>query len=238
MVIQDKLIFIMIPRTGTYSVEQALLDSGIKYYGHKQNSIDKIFNPGNRLQNGLSEYSHTHTSFPYMYNSFGPSYKYFTILRNPTERLISIISKVQNTLQLLSKEIPIHSVEEYVKVLSDTGYYKKNHNPNDIETSVDFFLKLKVPMHIIESDLELLIGLTPLFSQVHYTNNYDKRIKYFQLEKLYELEDYLNLELTTADEIKLIKKNQSKSQVEVKDYNFVEDFVKSEYEIPLTKSLL
>lgn len=238
MIIQDKLIFIMIPRTGTYSVEQALLDSNIKYYGHKQNSVDKVYNPENRLQNGLSDYSHTHISFPYMYNSFGPSYKYFTVLRNPTERLISIINKVQHTLQFLSKEIPILSIEEYIKALSETGYYRNTFSPDNKKPLQDFFSKLNIPNHIIETELDLLRRLTPLHPQVYYTHNNDKRIKYFQLEKLYELEKYLNFELATEKEIKLTKKNQLKSKIEIKDYNFVEDFVKSEYEIHITKPLL
>lgn len=225
----------MIPRTGTYSVEKAIVDSGVKYYSVKSKSkIETTFNNPEIIQkNGFNEYSHTHSTFGQMYSSFGSSYKYFTVLRDPVQRFISLIQKVQETLQLISPEIPIVPVETYVKALAETGFYKNIANLENREPLKEFFSKLNISESIIDSNLEALTALTPLLPQIRYTNNNDKRIKYFQLDRLSELEKYLRLNLGN-DNIHVPNINQSKITNKIQNYKLIENFVYNEYEkIPI-----
>jgi hypothetical protein len=213
MVINDKLVFIPIPKNASWSVEDTCIDYQVdlKYPNILWENSVKL---------GLKNKNiHIHTSISYLLDSFGSDYEYVCILRDSTDRFISgwkyfieaitIICNIDDAKKIKEYDNEFvmtfikENYEEFSKSFTSPSIRKKlfiklidKLNIFEIESISDEFIK-KYEMHIFS-----------LMSQHLWIDNDKVNVKKFSFNNLTEFEDYLSKKLNL--DFKLIHKNKTK----------------------------
>ena len=214
MVINDKVVFIPIPKNASWSVEDTCIKYGfdLKYRNVLwENSIKlNINNKG----------KHIHSTVDNLLSSFGNQYDYTCIIRNSTDRFISawrfFISAMEAELNDISvsnkiKKLDNSFVIEFIK----ENYLKLPSSYNSIQSSTELLMilldKMKIKNNlIIDSNFNHRYSahIVTFISQYQWIYNNSVTIKQFSFEKLNEFEEYISDKLNV--EFKLIHQNKTK----------------------------
>jgi hypothetical protein len=214
MVINDKIVFIPVPKNASWSVENTCIDYGfdLKYRNVLwENSIKLNVNNKGR---------HIHSTVDNLLSSFGNQYDYVCIIRNSTDRFISawkfFISAMEAELNdtVLSdriKKLDNSFVIDFIK----ENYLKLPSSYNSMESSVELLMILLNKMGIVDY---LIIDenfkyrysahIVTFISQYQWIYNNSVNIKQFSFEKLNDFEKYISDSLMV--DFKLIHENKTK----------------------------
>jgi hypothetical protein len=212
MVINNKVVFIPIPKNASWSVEDTCIELGfdLKYPNILwENSIK---------HNTKKENRHIHTSVSALINSFGADYEYVCIIRNSTDRFISgwkyfieamtmiidpvLGEKIKKRDNRFVMNFIKENYEEFCKVFTSSPVRRKLliKLVDELEISktqiIDEEFIRKYEMHIFS-----------LISQHQWITNNKVQVKEFSFDNLSEFENYLSKKLNT--DFKLIYKNKT-----------------------------
>ena len=184
MLVDNKFIFISIPRCATVSFERTCIN----------NRLELDFNPHilatKQLKNsGIAKY-HSHTKYSTYKELYGDRYPIITINRNPIDRFISgwkyVLLEVQKIDKTLYNRLTNLSNEEFIFY-----FLKYFENLKITDTNVQQFFNVFVPGFKLNRNL-LVKFKTILVDNSHWTENADEII-YFNFEnELPNLEQWVS----------------------------------------------
>jgi hypothetical protein len=228
MLVDDKFIIILIPRCATTSFVASCQHYNIPTKSGRSNigGYDKLIN------HTTKQFTHFHDSISFLTSKFGNDYPIIAVRRNKYDWFISLWKMILNVLSVYHNRI------ELVKILSklktdDILFFDKNEyfltdRDGAIELSMVFFTKNNIPY----SDT-LFEYLQLLYTPQSFYHNFDKRIIWFDFDKLDELESWVSNKLDM--EFKLENINSSKTEISAlkNDEYFKQKFdhIYSKYEI-------
>ena len=228
MLVDDKFIIILIPRCATTSFMASCQRYNIPTKSGRSDigGYDKLIN------HTTKKFTHFHDSISFLNSKFGNDYPIIAVRRNKYDWFISLWKMILNVLSVYHNRI------ELVKILSklktdDILFFDKNeyfltYRSATTELSQAFFVKNNIP----HSDA-LFEYLQLLYTPQAFYHNFDKRIIWFEFDKLDELESWVSNKLDM--EFKLEDINSSKEVISAlkNDKHFKEkfDYIYSKYEI-------
>ena len=229
MLVDDKFIIILIPRCATTSFVASCqkynipTKSGRCDVGGYDTSISVI----------TKHFTHWHDDISFLISKFGDDYPIVAVKRNQYDSFISLWKMI---LHLLSEYfLKTELVEKLSKLkIDDILFFDKNEyslrNTNDIDKlSKMFFIKNNIPYDKL---LFRYLSLV-LYKPQSYWHNFDKRIIWFDFDKLNELENWVSNKLNM--DFKLENMNSSKKVIsELKNDEYFKqkfDYIYSKYEI-------
>lgn len=228
MLVDDKFIIILIPRCATTSFVASCQHYNIPTKSGRSDigGYDKLIN------HTTKKFTHFHDSISFLNSKFGNDYPIIAVRRNKYDWFISLWKMILNVLSVYHNRI------ELVKILSklktdDILFFDKNeyfltHRDAVTKLSQAFFAKNNIP----HNDA-LFEYLQLLYTPQAFYHNFDKRIIWFDFDKLDELESWVSDKLDM--EFKLEDINSSKEVISAlkNDKHFKEkfDYIYSKYEI-------
>jgi hypothetical protein len=234
MLVDDKFIIILIPRCATTS----FVVSCQKYNIPTKSGMSNIGGYDKIRSLVTKQTTHYHKDLLFLTSKFGNDYPIIAVKRNKYDSFISLWKMILNVLsehynenelvEKLSKfkteDILFFDRNEYT--LMD-GLNNQKYGNDIVKLSKIFFTKHNIPYNEILSDyLQLLY--TP---QIWY-HNFDKRVIWFDFDKLNELEDWVSNKLNM--DFKLENINSSKEiRCELKNDKYFKerfDYIYSKYE--------
>lgn len=242
MLVNNKFIYLSLPRcASTAFMLKCLKDDRINIQ-HHTDGIDEIISNTDLSQDDttlLKTLPHTHESIDLLEQKFGNKYDIISVHRNRHEKFISLYNHV---IQLLD-DLDEHSAN-IMKNLSvdDVLFFNSNDisirmvNGNGKELIVDEFIK----RHNLNTSFQLKLWLVILFTPDAHYHLHDSRIKWFDFDKLYQLEEWVSDKL--GFEFKLDKLNTSKhikSNLKLND-KFIEKYnsIYDRFDFPKTNTTL
>lgn len=217
MLVDNKFIFISIPRCATVSFERTCID----------NKLELDFNPHmlatKQLKNkGKAKY-HSHTQYSTYKELYGDRYPIITINRNPVDRFISgwkyVLLEAQKIDRTLYDRLTNLSNEEFMFY-----FLKYFENLKITDTNVQQFFNQFVQGFKLNRNL-LVKFKTILVDNSHWTENADEII-YFNFEnELPELEKWvsekcnINFKLLHINDTKKVDLTLIKNQRFIDFYN-------------------
>jgi hypothetical protein len=228
MLVDDKFIIILIPRCATTSFVASCQRYNIPTKSGRSDigGYDKLIN------HTTKQFTHFHDSISFLNSKFGNDYPIIAVRRNKYDWFISLWKMILNVLSVYHNRI------ELVKILSklktdDILFFDKNEyflTDRDATTELSqvFFTKNNIP----HNDT-LFEYLQLLYTPQAFYHKFDKRIIWFEFDKLDELESWVSDKLDM--EFKLEDINSSKEVISAlkNDKHFKEkfDYIYSKYEI-------
>lgn len=226
MLVDNKFIIILIPRCATTS----FIISCNKYNIPTNDGMSDVGGYDKLISFVTKGITHFHNPISFLTDKFGDDYPIIAVRRNKYDSFISLWKMILNILD------KYYNQSELVKILSkfktdnilffDKNDYKLKDNKDDLCNA--FFVKNNIPYNKI-----LAHYLPLLYVPTSYWHNFDKRIIWFDFDKLNELEDWVSDKLDM--EFKLENINSSKeiiSEFKNDDY-FKEkfDYIYYKYEV-------
>jgi hypothetical protein len=228
MLVDDKFIIILIPRCATTSfvatcqINNIPIKTGRSDVGGYENSISYV----------TKKFTHYHDNITFLTSKFGNDYPIIAVKRNKYDSFISMWKMILNILDVY------HLKHELVKTLSKLKiddilfFHRSEYSLLDTHSLLKlckaFFTKNNIPY-----DLVLYQYLQLLYMPESSYHNFDKRIIWFDFNKLDELEKWVSDKLDM--DFKLENINSSKNincDIENDEY-FKErfDYIFSRYEV-------
>jgi hypothetical protein len=204
MLVEDKFLFLSLPRCASTSFHIGCLRNNIeiKFVKIKQTKIPNLSLSNEELADNLI---HGHEQLSQLTKKFGDDYDIITIKRNRHERFLSLWTHIVDELYRLD-------MKNIGDILSNMGLKDIIPNNHNVLESVDT-IKKYVDTFFLENDIQTSnyyvynmfeIGLTP----TSYIHHHNKKIKWFDIDNLSELEEWVSLKL--GKQFKLEKINSSK----------------------------
>lgn len=226
MLVDDKFIIILIPRCATTSFVASCQKYNIPTKSGRSDigGYDKI------ISHTTKQFTHFHDNISFLTSKFGNDYPIIAVKRNKYDSFISLWKMILHVLKEYHNEIKLVETLSKMKVedilFFDKNEYRLKDNKDDLCNT--FFIKNNIPYN------KTLFSYLPLlYVPTSYWHNFDKRIIWFDFDKLNELEDWVSNKLNM--EFKLEDINSSKEVIsELKnDMHFKErfDYIYSKYEI-------
>lgn len=228
MLVDDKFIIILIPRCATTS----FVASCQKYNIPTKTGRSDIGGYDRIINHTTKQFTHFHDNISFLTSKFGNDYPIIAVKRNKYDSFISLWKMILHVLKEYHNEIKLVETLSKMKA-EDIFFFDKNeYYLNDIreldKLSRMFFTKKNIPY-----TEDILNYIQLLYMPKSYFHNFDKRIIWFDFNKLNELEDWVSNKLNM--EFKLEDINSSKEVIsELKnDMHFKErfDYIYSKYEI-------
>jgi hypothetical protein len=200
MLVDNKFIFISIPRCATVSFERTCISS----------KLELDFNPyalaTKQLKNGESPTYHSHVEYSILKTLYGDKYPIITINRNPVDRFISgwkyVLSEVQTTDAELYHQLVKLSNEEFMFYFLKHFKNLKFTDTNIINFFNEFILNFKLTRNLSVK------FKTVLLDNSYWTENAED-ITYFNFEnEIPKLEEWVS-EKCNVD-FKLLHTNDTK----------------------------
>lgn len=228
MLVDDKFIIILIPRCATTSFFASCQKYNIPTKSGRSDigGYDKIIN------HTTKKFTHFHDNISFLTSKFGNDYPIIAVKRNKYDSFISLWKMILHILKEYHKKIKL--VEQLSKLkIDDILFFDKNeYYLNDTE-ELDKLTQLFFEKNNISYDETLSTYMHLLYRPTSYFHNFDKRIIWFDFNKLNELEDWVSDKLNM--EFKLEDINSSKEVVSAlqNDEYFKQrmDYIYSKYEI-------
>jgi hypothetical protein len=236
MLVDNKFYFLSIPRCASTSFHITCLRLGLdlKFTNNKNASTPNLQLSNEELADNLT---HTHEPLSQLYNKFGDEYEIISIKRNRYERYLSVWKHIIDELyrigeysigDMLSNTKLSDILPETADVLSDINYIR--------EYIKDFFIanNIYTTNWYVYNMFE--IGLTPT-SFIHHHN---KKIIWFDIEKLHELEEWVSIKLNSNFKLeKINSSNHIKSIFEINDeFIYKYDTVYNQFDLFKTETSL
>lgn len=237
MVINNKIVFVAIPKNASWSVE----DTCIKY-GFDLTYPNVLWE--NSIKFGLKDPErHIHSNLNHLVECFGSNFEFVCIIRDSTDRFISAWKFF---IQEITKNLP-EECETILKNIDNNfiiSFFKNNITEFknayvSFESRVNLLLELLKQTNVIqyynitdEFKKRYAIHIMSFISQYQWISSSKVKVKEFQFDKLFEFENYLSEKLNT--EFKLIHTNKTKLEycalIKNKELiNFVETYIDGAY---------
>lgn len=215
MVINNKIVFIPIPKNASWSVEDTCISYGFDLqYPNKlwENSINLNVKPNNR---------HLHSTIDFLIDSFGTDLEYVCIIRDSVDRfisawkffIVSLIHELNITDTLLSIQLK-NKDNDFVINFIKKNYFDFTNAYNSILVRKKLLIKLLEELEISNHHLinekfknRYALHIFSLISQYQWILNDKVKVKQFQFDKLYEFENYISEKLDV--DFKLLHKNNN-----------------------------
>jgi hypothetical protein len=234
MLIENKIIFIGVPKCASYSFRASCLIHNLK-----TEYVNETVN--NTMRLGMELQYHHHDTIEALEKKFGTKYPYIAIKRDPVKRFISgwgfFIQKVV--------ELFPHKRDYFLSLDNDyvISFLKKNVtncdlllNKKTIEVVFDnFLIEHNVTMERDWEWRKASLKLNTMTSQFAYHKN-RSFIKFFDITNMSELETYMS-EMLNVD-FKMVRENETRVVTALENNKQLTDFVYSYVEPNLTKKSL
>ena len=234
MLIENKIIFIGVPKCASYSFRTSCFMNNLK-----AEYVNESVNNSMRL--GVSLNYHHHDPIEPLENKFGTDYPYIAIKRDPVKRFISGWGYfIQKIVDLFPEKTDYFLSLDNDYVIS---FLKNNVNNCDLlmnkNTIAKVFDNFLLDHNItMEKDWEwrkASMRLNTMTSQFAYHKN-RPFIKFFDITNMGELETYMS---ETFDiDFKMVRENEAKVVTALKVDEKLHDFVYTHIEPNLTKKSL
>jgi hypothetical protein len=228
MLVDDKFIIILIPRCATTS----FIASCQKYNIPTKTGRSDIGGYHKIISHTTKQFTHFHDSISFLTSKFGNDYPIIAVKRNQYESFISLWKMMLNVLSVYHNEVEL--VSELSKLKTDdilffhNNEYSLNIRDESFKLSEAFFTKNNIQYNKVLFDY-----LQLLYTPKSYYHNFDRRIIWFDFDKLNELENWVSDKLNM--EFKLEEINSSKEVIsELKNDEYFKqrfDYIYSKYEI-------
>ena len=220
MLVDNKFLFLKIPRTATVAFERSCFSAGLSIKYPADNVLAQ-----RQADKGIEPYRHAHHPVSKLREYFGNDYPIVAITRDPLERFLSAwkytIKHIAETNPEISKALEKVTSKQFINAWhSEIGYID---NLKDIEKASNFFrrvLKGGVPY----SKNIFMIFTTVITGATRWHEN-DPNILYFDMKDLKSLEEYTRE--VTGKPFELISTNDTESiytdlkiDEELKDFYF------------------
>lgn len=242
MLVNNKFIYISLPRCASSAfMLKCLKDERINVQ-HYTSDLDEIISNIDILQDDITllrTLPHAHECIDLLEQKFGNNFEIISVHRNRHEKFISLYNHI---IQLVSN-LDEHSAN-IMKNLSidDVLFFNSNDistrilNGNGKELVIDEFIK----KYNLNTHIQMKLWLFILFTPHSHYHLHDNRIKWFDFNKLYELEEWVSDKL--GFEFKIDKINTSKhiesnlklNDKFIKKYNSIYD----RFDLPKIKKTL
>lgn len=212
MVINNKVVFIPIPKNASWSVEDTCINYGLdlKYPNTLwQNSIK--FNTNNTKR-------HIHSTIDSLIDTFGTNFEYVCIVRDSTDRFISawkffiesMVFSVNSTLGEKLKNVGNNFIINFIK----ENYTEFCKVYNSLESRRLLLIKLVDELGISKEypiDEGFIkrynLHMSTFVSQYQWITNDKVNVRQFEFKKLTEFEEYISEQLNV--EFKLTHRNKT-----------------------------
>jgi hypothetical protein len=217
MLVDNKFIFISIPRCATVSFERTCISCGLSLDLSPNILATKQLRDNNQIS------YHSHTKYSEYKEMYGDKYPFITIYRNPIDRFISgwkyVLMEVQRTDIYLYERLVKLTNEEFMFYF--LNYFK---NLKFSETNVQQFFNEFNPNFKLSRDL-LVKFKTILVDNSHWTENADEIIHFNFEDEIPKLEEWvsekcnINFKLLTVNDSKRVNLALTKNQRFIDFYN-------------------
>lgn len=202
MVIEDKFIFLNIPRCASTSFHISCVNAG---FDIKYNAKSNIFHKVKKFDK--NDIVHIHEPLNNLISKFGEHYPIISIKRNKYERFLSmwrhVVSETkkygEKNITNLFTNLTITDILCYES--QDLLTSKSRHN-----FIINFLSKFD--LNHMNIDPRVLTMLNVLITPINYYHNDNPNIKWFDLENLVEIEEWVKN--ITRKDFKLLNLNSSK----------------------------
>jgi hypothetical protein len=228
MLVDDKFIIILIPRCATTSFVATCQTHNIPIKSGRSDvgGYDKT------LSYVTKKYTHYHDDISFLTSKFGNDYPIIAVKRNKYDSFISLWKMILNVLDVYYQK------HELVKILSkmkidDILFFRRGEYALRDINSVLKLRKAFFSKHNIPYDLPLSQYLQLLYTPESWYHNFDKRIIWFDFNKLYELEEWVSDKLNMDFKLENINSSKSVDCDIQNDEYFKErfDYIFSRYEV-------
>lgn len=204
MLVDNKFLFLKIPRTATVAFERSCFSAGLSITYPADNVLAQ-----KQAEKGLEPYRHAHHSVSKLREYYGKDYPIVAISRDPLERFISAwkytIKHIAERNPEVSKVLEGVTNQEFMNAWhSEIGY---SANLKDIDKAVNFFRRL-VKGGVPYNKNTFMIFTTIITGPIRWHEN-NPDIIYFDIKDLTKLEEYTKD--ITGKPFKLITINDTKS---------------------------
>jgi len=210
MLVNNKFIYISLPRCASSSfMLKCLKDERIEIQ-HYTPGFDEIISNIDFLEDDttlLRNLPHAHEAIDLLEQKFGNHFEIISVYRNRHEKFISLYNHViqlVNTYDEYSANIMKNLSIDEVLFFNSNDIAIRIAEGNGKELIVDEFIK----KHNLTTNFKLKLWLVILFTPDAHYHLHDSRIKWFDFNKLYELEEWVSDKL--GFEFKIDKLNTSK----------------------------
>jgi len=243
MVIDNKIVFVAIPKNASWSVEDTCINYGfdLKYPNTLwENSIKSNTKDVNK---------HIHSRIHTLIDSFGTDLEYVCILRDSTDRFISawkffiksVIHSLDNIDEVKLKKLDNNFIIKFIKENYKLYLTAYSSFENRRELLIRLLNDMEIDCPITDSFLDKTIThIVTLSSQYMWILNDKIKVKCFYLDNLTEFENYMSDKLNV--DFKLLHKNDTSNFNDcnvtktLELINFVETYVDGVYK--KTKTLI
>lgn len=228
MLVDDKFIIILIPRCATTSfvatcqTHNIPIKTGRSDVGGYENVMSYV----------TKKFTHFHDDITFLTSKFGNDYPIIAVKRNKYDSFISLWKMILNVLDVYYQKHELVKILSKMKIDDILFFSRGEYALRDINSVLKlrkaFFAKHGLPYDSTASRF-----LQLLYTPESWYHNFDKRIIWFDFDKLYELEEWVSDKLNM--DFKLENINSSKSvncDIENDEY-FKErfDYIFSRYEV-------
>jgi len=244
MLVDNKFIYVSLPRCGSTSFYISCLRNNLdtkffnqKHYERYNNIVDLNLN-NDKLANSIW---HTHEQLSELTNKFGDNYDIIGVNR---DRHIRFISAWKHLIDMVDRSPQYNkNLVETLRALSlnDILFYKSEELISDYSQKELIYKFAEINGFIEYLDSYLIIMLGIIISPLSFYHNHNLKIKWFDFNKLYELEEWVSnklgksFKLEQSNSSKHIECNLSLNSEFISRYNSIYDY----YDLPkTTKTIL
>lgn len=213
MIINDKVVFVPIPKNASWSVEDTCIE-----YGFDLKYPSKLWENSIKLKT-KSPQKHLHTTINDIIDYFGVNYEFVCIVRNSTDRLVSawkyfvsgMVDEVNEDLGTRIKNVGNDFLMNFIK-----ENYASFHNVYSSLDTRKFLLEKLVDELGISKEYKIdknflkrySIHIFTFVSQYQWIQNDKVKVIEFNFDDLSKFEEYMSTKFDV--DFKLIHRNQSK----------------------------
>jgi len=186
MLVENKFLFLKIPRTATVAFERSCFLAGLSINYPGDNILAQ-----RQADRGIEPRRHAHQTISKLREHFGNNYPVIAIDRDPLERFLSawkyVIKSISEEHPEVSKVLSQVDTNNFIDAWqSEIGY---NFNLQDIDKCSNFFKKL-VKGGIPYNKNTYMIFTSVMTSPIRWHEN-DSSILYFKMKENKVLEEYV-----------------------------------------------
>jgi len=198
MLVDNKFLYISLPRCGSTSFHISCLRSGFKLEHYKQSFIDNYHTPIDlNLSNTYiaNNMAHLHETANSLLSKFGNEYEIISVKRDKHQRFISAWKYI---IQMFYADGNIEAANIFKKIeLDNILFYSYSDLVSNEELVFNEFIKRNklekyLPTPIMYYTRDIITMLKILIRDVSYWHNNNPKIKWFEFGKFEELEEWVS----------------------------------------------